>query len=99
MRMIWALSMPVSGSTTGRHDELASIRDALPAQRRELFADAVDLGVATGELDSAGGEDLLAMLETMTIGLIDVCSEPDLHRSAVAGFRSTINALLNAKAP
>lgn len=72
------------------------MRDALPAQRRSLFADMVDLGIATGELDRKDRDDLLAMLETMTIGLIDVCSEPDLHRSAVAGFRRTIQALLDS---
>ncbi|MDG1265373.1 MAG: TetR/AcrR family transcriptional regulator [Ilumatobacter sp.] len=83
---------------TARHDELAPIRDALPAQRRSLFAEAVDLGVATGELDREDRDDWLAMLDTMTIGLIEVCSEPDRHRSAVAGFRRTIHALLDAKA-
>lgn len=82
---------------TARHDELASIRDALPARRRSLFADMVDLGIATGELDPEDRDDLLAMLETMTIGLIEVCSEPDLHRSAVAGFRRSIHALLDTK--
>lgn len=83
---------------TARHDELASIRDALPAQRRSLFSDMVDLGIATGELDPEDRDGLLAMLDTMTIGLIEVCSEPDLHRSAVAGFGRSIHALLRSTA-
>ena len=89
--------LAVARIDTARHDELVSTRDALPAQRRSLFADMVDLGIATGELDPEDRDDLPAMLETMTIGLIEVCVEPDLHGAAVAGFRRTIHALLDAK--
>ena len=84
---------------TARHDELAAIRDALPTQRRSLFADAVDLGIANGELDLARREDLRAMLEAMTIGLIDVCGDPQLHKAAVEGFRQAIHAMLDAQTP
>jgi len=81
---------------TARHDELADIRGALPAQRRRLFADMVELGIATGELNATIRDDLLAMLEAMTVGLIEVASEPERHRAAVNGFGLAIHALVNA---
>lgn len=81
---------------TARHNELAKIADALPSQRRDLFGEMVDLGIATGELDASSRNDILALLETMTIGLIEVCSDPELHRAAVAGFKRTMTAFLDA---
>ncbi len=82
---------------TARHPELASIRDALAAQRSGLFADAVDLGIATGELHEADREELLAFLEAVTIGFIDMSSNPEAHRVAVNGFRRAVHAMLGER--
>lgn len=79
---------------TARHDELAPLGEALSSQRRLLFAEMVDLGIANGEVPPGRRVEILAMLETLTVGLIGVSAEPDLHRAAVSGFRSTIAALL-----
>ena len=79
---------------TARHAELAPLGEALPSQRSLMFAEMVDLGIATGELEAGRGEEILAMLETLTVGLIGVSAEPDLHRVAVTGFRRTIAALI-----
>lgn len=79
---------------TARHAELAPLRAELPAQRRRLFADMVDLGISTGELESAGRDEAIAMLETLILGLVELSAEPDLHRTAVRGFRQAITTLL-----
>lgn len=79
---------------TARHAELATLRQALPAQRQMLYREMVDLGIANGELPPGRRHDILAMLETLTVGLIEVSAEPELHRAAVNGFRSTIAALI-----
>jgi len=78
---------------TARHSELASLGEALPTQRRLLFEEIVDLGIATGELSNDYRHELLAMLETLTVGLINVSAEPDVHRAAVSGFRRAITRL------
>lgn len=82
---------------TARHPELASVASALPTQRRRLFADMVDLGISTGELDPAGRDGVLAMLETLIVGLVEVAGEPDQHRTAVSGFRQAITSLLQQR--
>ncbi len=80
---------------TARHGELTSLGEALPTQRRQLFSEMVDLGIVNGELPPDQREAILAMLETLTLGLIAVSDEPELHRAAVNGFRSTIAALVD----
>jgi len=83
---------------TARHDELAPLGEALSTQRSLMFAELVDLGIANGEVPADRRDEILAMLETLTVGLIGVSSEPELHRAAVNGFRSTIAALLQPDA-
>lgn len=73
-----------------RHPELAPVRDGLPTQRRHLFADMVDLGVSTGEVMEPTRATVLAMLETLTLGLVEVSSSQDMHARAIAGFRAMI---------
>ena len=80
---------------TSRHEELASLGKTLPTQRRQMFAEMVDLGISTGELAADRRAEVLAMLETLTVGLIEVSSEPELHRAAVSGFRRAIAALVD----
>lgn len=79
---------------TARHPELAPLVEALPAQRRLLFNEMIDLGIATGELPPSRRHEIHAMLETLTVGLIEVSVQPDLHRSAVKGFRTAIAAII-----
>lgn len=81
---------------TARHAELASLGETLATQRRLLFEEMTDLGIATGELHADSREEVLAMLETLTVGLIEVSAEPELHRTAVKGFRTAVAALVNA---
>jgi AcrR family transcriptional regulator len=83
---------------TARHAELASLGAALPTQRRLLFEEMADLGIATGELPADQRHQILAMLEALTVGLIEVSAEPELHRAAVSGFRSAIAALIERRA-
>lgn len=80
-------------SDTARHDELASLGQTLAHQRRLLFDEMIDLGIANGELSPDRRDEILAMLETLTVGLIEVSAEPQLHRAAVNGFRRTIATL------
>jgi AcrR family transcriptional regulator len=82
---------------TARHPELAEIRDGLATQRRNLFADAVDLGISTGEIPSRSRSAVLAMLETLTLGLVEISAQPEAHRSAVDGFRRAIAGLIAAQ--
>ena len=81
---------------TARHPELESVRNRLPTQRRTLFADMVDLGIETGELDATDREAVLAMLETLTVGLVEICAEPDQHRTAVDAFRRLLGSVLDS---
>ncbi len=83
---------------TARHTELAPLGEALPTQRSLMFAEMVDLGIANAELDADRREEILAMLETLTVGLIGVSAEPELHLAAVNGFRSVIAALFEQDA-
>jgi len=80
---------------TSRHEELASLGKTLPTQRRQMFAEMVDLGISTGELAADRRAEVLAMLETLTVGLIEVSSEPELHRAAVSGFRRAVATLVD----
>ena len=57
----------------------------------------VDLGIATGELPAERRHEVLAMLETLTVGLIEVSAEPDVHRAAVAGFRRAVARLVESE--
>ncbi|MGI9645690.1 MAG: TetR/AcrR family transcriptional regulator, partial [Ilumatobacteraceae bacterium] len=41
---------------TARHPELHGVRDGLPTQRTTLFADMVDLGISTGEIEPGDRE-------------------------------------------
>lgn len=75
---------------TARHPELKAVRDSLPTQRRTLFADMVALGIETGELQPGDREATLAMLETLTVGLVEISAEPDRHRIAVDAFRGIL---------
>ncbi len=79
---------------TARHAELAPLGQTLSTQRRLLFGELIDLGVANGELPPGRRDEILAMLETLTVGLIEVSAEPELHRAAVNGFRRTVAALI-----
>ena len=79
---------------TARHAELAPLSEALSTQRSLMFAEMVDLGIANAELEADRREEILAMLETLTVGLIGVSAQPELHRAAVIGFRRTIAALV-----
>lgn len=79
---------------TARHAELAPLGRTLSTQRRLLFDEMIDLGIANGELRPDRRHETLAMLETLTVGLIEVSAEPELHRAAVTGFRNTIAALI-----
>jgi len=78
---------------TARHHELAQLHNNLPKQRTKLFTEMVALGIANGEVDPSQRKTLLAMLETLTVGLVEVAANPTQHRLAVEGFRSAITAL------
>lgn len=82
---------------TARHPELAAVRDGLPTQRRDLFADAADLGISTGEIPDSSREVVMAMLETLTLGLVEISAQPEAHRIAVLGFRRAISTLVSAE--
>ncbi len=79
---------------TSRHAELEPLGVALPTQRHLLFDEMIDLGIENGEIPAGRRNEILAMLETLTVGLIEVSSEPELHRTAVAGFRRAIAAII-----
>lgn len=83
---------------TARHAELASLGEALPTERRLLFDEMIDLGIATGELPADRRQEIFAMLETLTVGLIEVSAEPELHRAAVSGFRRALATVIAAAA-
>jgi len=79
---------------TARHADLARVSEGLPTQRRALFATMVDLGISTGELSAAARPTALAMLEALTLGLVELSADPVTHRLAVDGFRRSISSVL-----
>lgn len=89
-----ALFMAAARIDTTRHEELATVRDDLPTERRTLFADMVDLGIGTGELPAEARAGVLAMLETLTVGLVELSADADQHQLAVAAFRDAIATIL-----
>ena len=78
---------------TARHPELSQLHTNLPKQRTKMFADMVDLGIANGEIRAEQRKTVLAMLETLTVGLVEVADNATQHRLAIQGFRSAIAAL------
>lgn len=82
---------------TARHHDLSGVREGLPTQRRALFTRMVDLGISTGELPAAARPTVVAMLEALTLGLVELSADPDTHRLAVEGFRQSIQALLTSR--
>lgn len=79
---------------TARHVELTAVRDDLPTDRRGLFVELVELGIATGELHESDRDGVLAMLETLTVGLVELSADGDQHRTAVEAFRKVIAAMI-----
>lgn len=79
---------------TARHIELARVGAGLPKQRRRLYAELVDLGIATGELPASARVQTLAMLEALNLGLVELSADRAAHRQAVEGFRQVLAAML-----
>ena len=79
-----------------RHPELSRVREGMPTQRRALFARMVDLGLSTGDLPASARPTVMAMLEALTLGLVELSADPDVHGLAVEGFRCSIAALMTS---
>ena len=75
---------------TARYPELADVRSGLPTDRRTLFAEIVDLGIANGELAVSARPEALAMLEALSLGLVELSADAGAHRLAVEGFRRAL---------
>lgn len=71
-----------------RHVELGNeIRNLDQSRQARFFEELVAMGVRTGELDSSEAPKALALLRTVTVGLVDaVSSDRDRHREAVDGI-------------
>lgn len=85
---------------TRRHPEM---RDAMlgPVQERDrFFAELVDHGVSTGEIDPADREKVHTLVITLMIGLTDaVSSQLNRHRQAIDAIVELLDgSLLNAAA-
>jgi AcrR family transcriptional regulator len=89
-----ALFQATARVDTARYAELSAVREGLPAQRRNLFTDLVDLGISTGELDAEARATTLAMLEALTLGLLEISHDRKAHCLAIEGFKHAINAML-----
>ena len=82
--------LAVVRADAARHEELARLDEELPRQRTELYGELVDLGIRTGEIPAESRESVMALLETMGVGLVEMSSQPELHRAAVASFRALL---------
>jgi AcrR family transcriptional regulator len=83
---------------TVRSAELAAVRDALPARRRDLFEAMVEQGVRDGVLGADVGEQALALLETVNLGLLEISADPARHRAAVEALRRGLPLALRSLA-
>lgn len=92
-----ALFQATARVDTARYPDLASVREGLPAERRRLFSDLVDLGVSTGEVAADARQTVLSMLEAVTLGLIEVSNDPEAHQLAIDGFKRAIEANMITK--
>jgi hypothetical protein len=83
---------------TVRSAELAAVRDALPARRRDLFEAMVEQGVRDGVLGTDVREQALALLETVNLGLLEISADPARHRAAVEALRRGLPLALRSLA-
>jgi AcrR family transcriptional regulator len=74
-----------------RHPELVEPLRSPIAQRARFFANLVDTGVRTGEIDPADRPLVDAFLTTILIGLTDsVSSDQQLHAQAVEAIKAAL---------
>ena len=78
----------------------SALRDNQLDARRDFFGDMVDLGVVTGEIDSASRDLVLTVIRTVTVGLVDAVSyDVEVHRAAIDGIKDLIDGKLIRPAP
>jgi AcrR family transcriptional regulator len=64
-----------------------AIRSAGVVRGQEFFAPMIELGIRTGEIDRKDAGRMVALLDTLMIGLIDaVSNDRDRHRRAIDGI-------------
>jgi AcrR family transcriptional regulator len=78
-----------------RNPELRSLFKPATIRRERFIKQLVDVGVATGELDVADRDRVVALIRTILIGLVDAVShDPKAHRAAVDGVKLLIEGKL-----
>jgi hypothetical protein len=78
-----------------RNPELRNVF-APATRRRESFIESiVDLGVGSGELDSADRNRTIALIRAVLVGLVDAVSDdPTTHRAAIDALKLLIEGRL-----
>jgi AcrR family transcriptional regulator len=85
----------------GRHDEIRPALAEISPRSRAFWQRLVNDGVATGEIQLADREMLLAFMQIVLIGLTDgVSGDSRVHRRAVDSIRAVLEGrLLSPPAP
>jgi AcrR family transcriptional regulator len=78
-----------------RNPELDSMFGPINTRRDEFFEALIDLGIATGEIDSDDRARVLVLIRVILIGLVDAVSDDQAtHRTAVEGIKRLIEGKL-----
>jgi AcrR family transcriptional regulator len=73
----------------------SAVRDVGGSRRITFFDDLIDFGIATGEVDPNEREVVSALLQTITVGLVDAVSgDRARHRRAVDGIMMLVEGKL-----
>jgi hypothetical protein len=78
-----------------RHPKIGAVLETPADQREQFFADLVEFGVNTGEIDPSNRDMARALVITMLVGLTDAVShDHDRHHLAIEAIKAILNGKL-----
>ncbi|MDG2112423.1 MAG: TetR/AcrR family transcriptional regulator [Actinomycetota bacterium] len=91
-----ALFLGSSRVDAARDPSLAdALRRVEPDRRRTFFADMIEVGVATGEIDESARPLVAALIRTLVTGLVDAVSgDTTQHRAAIDAIKAVFDGKL-----
>jgi len=78
-----------------RNPELRSLFKPSTIRRERFIQNLVDLGIATGEIDTADRDRTAALIRAVLVGLVDAVSDdPVVHRAAIDALKLLVEGKL-----
>lgn len=85
---------------TRRHPEMRASVAPRSRQREKFFANMVEHGVSTGEIDPERRPIVFAFILTVLVGLTDAVSDdPKVQSQAITGIKDAVSGLLHPGVP